>query len=473
MKKFSTLIMVCLMGIICLFAGCGTVDPIVNNDGNLIYNGNSVVNIDGYLYYANSFKSYKDLTNDSDYNNSVKNSYLARVNANVNLDAKTKDHSPKKVENVAPELVGQENGFMFALGDYIYYSTPNRKEGKDENGTVTHFYNYVALYRSKLNGDGKNLFYTADAEVSQIEVLKANDHYYIVMLAGTKLIKIQIGNDLGKPVTLAENVKSVAIPETYEKNNSSTSLNWNGYIFYTTDAGVYRIGLVDGSSNCVYTHKDVTLIDRQKDVLFFTEGDKTTTTYYADLTGDNSKNALINNKTELVGLSSITDINLVSVKNSTQNGGTEISDLGFTFIYNSNLYACKFGQTPVKLTINDGEGNAISGFHVVEVADGVVYLTTETGLFKVDLNGIFSEVDTTRTLVAKTLAKMTKVYVETNLTSYDGKYIYYFAGLEGLEDENGEVETVEDETYYLYRVNISGTEDYQLLGLTSSDERHS
>ena len=472
MKKLSTLIFVCLMGLVFLFTGCGTVDSIPNNDDDLIYNGNSVVNIDGYLYYANSFKSYQDLTSDDDYNSAVTNSYLARLNTNVDLEAKEKDYSPKHVENVSPELVGQENSFMFTLGDYIYYTTPNRKEGRDENGTVTHFYNYIAFYRSNLNGDGKNLFYTADAEVSEIEVLKSNGQYYIVMLVGNRLVKIQIGKDIGNVVTLAENVTSVAIPETYEKNNTATSLDWNGYIFYTTDAGVYRVSLTDGSSNCVYTHSGVTLIDRHKDVLFFTESDKTTTTYYANLTGDNSKNALINNKTEIVGLSSISDINLVSVKKNAQ-GGSEVSDLGFTFVYTNSLYACKFGQTPVKLTLNDSEGSALTSFNIIEVADGVVYLSTETGLYKVDLNGIYSGSNTTRTLTATTLAKMTKVYVTKNLTSFDGKYLYYFATLEGLEDGNGDVQAVEDETFYLYRVNISGTETYQLLSLTSSDDRHS
>ncbi|MDE6583193.1 MAG: hypothetical protein K2K31_00895 [Clostridia bacterium] len=470
MKKLSTLILVCLMGFIFLFTGCGTVDPIVNNDDELIYNGNSVVNIDGYLYYANSFKSYKELTSDDDYNSSVANSYLARLNTNVNLEAKDKDHSPKTVENVSPEIAGQENGFMFTLGDHIYYTTPNRKEGRDENGTVTHFYNYIAFYRSNLNGDGKNLFYTADAEVSEIEVLKSNGQYYIVMLVGSRLVKIQIGKDIGNVVTLAENVTSVAMPETYEKNNTATSIDWNGYIYYTTDAGAYRVNLVDGSSRKM-VNSNITFIDRHKDVLFFTESGNTTSVCYANVTDGNSSFAITNNKQYLSGLSSISDINMISVKKNTQ-GGVEVSDLGFTFVYSGSLYACKFGQNPVKLTLNDSEGNTLSNFKIVEVFDGAVYLSTETGLYKIDLNGIYSETNKSKTLTVTTLAKMTKVYVETNLTSFDGKYLYYFATLEGLE-ENGEVQTVEDQTFYLYRVNISGTEGYQLLSLTSSDDRHS
>lgn len=472
MKKLSTLILVCLMGIVFLFVGCGTVDPIVNNDDELIYNGNSVVNIDGYLYYANSFKSYKDLTSDDDYNSAVTNSYFARLNTNANLEAKDKDYSPKNVENVSPELAGQENSFMFTLGDYVYYTTPNRKEGKDENGTVTHFYNYVAFYRSNLNGDGKNLFYTADAEISQIEVLKSNGQYYIVMLVGNRLAKIQIGKDIGNVVTLAENVTSVAMPETYEKNNNATSLDWNGYIYYTTEKGVYKVSLADGNSSRL-PNSNITFIDRHKNVLFFTEGGNTTSICYANVGNGNSNFAITNNKEYVAGFSSISDVNLISVKNSTQNGGTEISDLGFTFVYNNSLYACKFGQSPFKLTLNDSEDNALTSFNIVEVSNGVVYLSTETGLYKVDLNGIYSGADTTRTLTATTLTKMTKVYVETNLTSFDGKYLYYFATLEGLKGDNDEVQAVEDETYYLYRVNISGTEDYQLLSLTSGDDRHS
>ena len=92
---------------------------------------------------------------------------------------------------------------------------------------------------------------------------------------------------------------------------------------------------------------------------------------------------------------------------------------------------------------------------------------------------------------------MTAIQTKGTLYSYDGEYIYYYAQLEELTDEEQELIDAEkeeagievsdedeeedsitttDSGCYLYRVRINNNNDtsrYELLGQTSHVERHS
>ena len=100
-------------------------------------------------------------------------------------------------------------------------------------GNVEHHYSYSTLYRSKLNGDKKSKVYSSDADISKIEVVKHNNKHYVILLAGQKLVKIQIGKTT-KTHVIADNVTSVAIPETKQKNSIGSTFDWNGFVYYTT-----------------------------------------------------------------------------------------------------------------------------------------------------------------------------------------------------------------------------------------------
>ena len=232
MKKL-TKILCCVLGLGFLLGGCATVSNISNSNPELIYNGNSAVMVDGYLYYGNAFSDTSAFSSNSDYSNAARVGYLARLNTNIDVMAKDKDYSPRNVENVASEVVGYENNFMFVLGNYIYYATPYTGISENADGESGHYYNYTTIYRSRLNGDNKTRLYTTNGEISQIEVLKFGENYYIVLLAGGRLVKIQISGRTSSTV-LAENVESAAIPKTYQQNVIGSSLDWNGNIYFTT-----------------------------------------------------------------------------------------------------------------------------------------------------------------------------------------------------------------------------------------------
>ena len=93
MKKFLK-VLCFIFGFGFLLAGCATVGNITNSNSEIIYNGNSAVLVDGYLYYGNAFADISGFSSDRDYKTNARVSYLARLNTNA-LEAKSEDYSPK------------------------------------------------------------------------------------------------------------------------------------------------------------------------------------------------------------------------------------------------------------------------------------------------------------------------------------------------------------------------------------------
>ena len=482
MKKI-TKILCCILGFGFLLGGCATVGSINNSSEELIYNGNSAVMVDGYLYYGNAFSDISSFSSDSDYKTAARLSYLARLNTNIDLEAKNKDYSPKNVEKVTTEVAGYTNDFMFVLGNHIYYATPNRQKAIDSEGNANNYYNYTTLYRSQLNGDGKSKIYTTNGEITQIEVLKYDGNYYIVMLAGTDLIKIQIGNRVSASV-IAENVVSVAIPKTYQKDKVGSTLDWNGYIFFTTTrtdeenadisgSDVQRILISDGDAEVVFHEQGttVTFIGREKDVLFYTMTGHETEVFMSDVTGDNSKNAFRNNRKTFFSASSISNITLIS---------TGTVDYGYVFTNSSGalLYSDIRNNRSGAISLQSA-GEPISDYNVLFVSGRTVYLSTTTSIYKADISSLFN--GGSATISCETVVTMTAIYDGT-FYAYDGTYIYFYARLEEVEeDEESSEETDEeeetDENYYLYRTKASKNSEadagtpYELLGKTQIESR--
>ena len=484
MKKF-TKILCCVMGLGFLLGGCATVGSIKNSSEELIYNGNSAVMVDGYLYYGNAFSDISAFTSDKDYKNAAKIGYLSRLNTNIDIEAKSKNFSPKNVEKVTSEVTAHTNDFMFVLGNYIYYATPNRQKALDSEGNASNYYNYTTLYRSQLNGNGKSKIYTTNGEVSQIEVLKYDGNYYIVMLAGTDLIKIQIGKSVSASV-IAEDVTSIAIPKTYQKDKVGSSLDWNGYIFYTTTrtdedntdisgTDVQRVLVSGGDAEVVFHEQktDVTFIGREKDVLFYTMTGHETEIFMSDITGDNSRNAFRNNRKTFFSASSISDITLISTGNV---------DYGYVFLNSAGalMYKDVRNNKSGAITLQSA-GEAISSYKVLFVSGRTVYLSTTTSIYKADISSVFN--GGSATIACDTIVTMTAIY-DGNLYAYDGTYIYFYAQLEELEEdekdpeESDEEEEEVDEHYYLYRTKANKNSEadaanpYELLGKTQIESRH-
>lgn len=473
MKKFAKILCL-ILGFGFLLGGCASLGNISNPNQELIYNGNSAVMIDGYLYYANAFSDSSTFEKDSDYSNAAKIGYLARLNTNAELESDSINHSPKNVEKVSGEVVGYSGNLMFALGDYIYYTTPNKIKGVDEEGTAGNYFNYTSIYRSKLNGENKKRIYTTNGEVLQIEVLKYDGKYYIVMLAGNRLIKVQIGSSVSSSV-IAENVLSVALPETYQENAVGSTLDWNGTIYYTTATvdednpnvsgnDVNKISISGGEATTIVSGEDITFIERERDVVFYT---KDSSTYMADLSTDDSANSFRNAKLLFAG----TALSVYAM-------ATEERVVGYIFYNDSGklLYAYTNNGKVLSGAISvSSEGTSIPTFNLLFVTGRTLYVSTTTSIYSVDLSKIFNGTDGVKTADATEIVTMTAIY-DGFLYAYDGKYIYYYAQLEKLDSEEGETEEETDENYYLYRTKISkgnAVPDYELLGKAKLASRQS
>lgn len=478
MKK-TTKLLCGLLGVGFLLTGCATVGSIKNKDSELVYNGNAAVMInDSYLYYGNSFADYTAFDNDKDYKNSAKLSYLARLEAGAKLSAKNEDFSPKNVEKVAKEVAVHEKSFMFALGDYIYYLTPNRKKFENDDGKLVQQYGYSTLYRSKLNGDKKKELYTTSAEISQIEVLKYGKKYYLVMLSGTDLVRFELGSKV-KRTTIAKDVTSVALPETYEKNKAGSTLDWNGNIYYTkalnkdnssvSGTSIMKLAVSTGKESEVGggQGQSISLVGREGDIVFYTYGVETfriDTNEGARFSTDDSYR---------YSASEISNVYTLSADDV----------LGYIYTANSTLICQSNNGAERAVTLNYNN-ESVGDYKVLFVTGRTMYLSTTNAIYTADLSQVLNG---NGTVNCTALVKMADDSIYNgDRYAFDGNYVYYYAKLQEIESNEEDADEKEDasvdEHYYMYRTKVGtnadtigegdATKPYELLSLTQNSDRH-
>lgn len=471
MKKWAK-ILCCLSLFALVLAGCcgaGTVSNIRNTQQGIIYNGNIAARVGDYLYFSNSYQS--GFTDDASYQAAAAAGFLGRVDLN-NLNAKDDVHSPKAVGNVTSEVVGNENAFMFVLGQSIYYATPHTQMLETDDNKYDHNYRYTKLYRSDLNGKNKNNFYTSTAEVTSIEALEFNGNYYIVMLAGTDLLAVNLANN--SPYVLASDVTSVAIPKTMQQGDRTSSADWNGFIYYTksyTDehnpnaqgTDVKRISVAGGDEKLVTSVDDsISLIGRDGDTIFYTENSKS---YYSNVSSDDAEkvDGFVSTKTSLFD-TAVTDVK--AIKTTIAGETTQTKTLGYIF-YSSTSLAYNFDGKQGAVVVQNGSEAALSSYKVLVVSGESVYVSTTSGIYKVDLSNLAAN-DGKASYT--TVATMTNIYDnDGDFYAFDGNYLYVYAKLQDLHptDNEEDVLTSTDETYYLHRVRTDGSGTIQLLSYVS------
>lgn len=490
MKKFL-MVLCCILSFGFVLAGCSTVGMITNDNKELIYNGNAGVTIGDYLYFGNSYNAVSDLSDLSGLRDVRNSSYLARINIE-NIDAKGQNFTPNGVEKVNSEAIAQENQFMFAIGNYIYYLKPDIHRYTTDDGASYQF-GYSVLCSVKLNGDGNKELYTYQGEVTEIEVVKSGDYYYVVAFAGDSLFATRLNNGSGRTRVLGENVTSVAIPETNGTALDGYTNEWNGKIYYTaTDENdatrVYEIDVTadDADEAKIIGDKNgtVSFVYRQNDLIFYTyTSGSTPRTYYSnvkDLTGDYYQN-------EIIMVDSAHDFSSATISNVfVMRYGTSLETIVYTA--NSNLYYKNAMGGSGRVTISDDASTDLTSATIIAIDDRLAYLLTSTGIYEVDFARLTSGSSDVSLTARRTLTTMTDI--DTTLYSYDGEYIYFYAGLEALTDEEQELIDSEkeaagieisdeeeditslDDGTYLYRISVA-TGDSQLLGITDYEERHS
>lgn len=494
MKKFLMAIC-CILTFGLVLAGCATVSSIPNDYNGIIYNGNAGTIVSGYLYYGNAFADVSTFSDQGDYDTSADSAYLSRLNLNNERDAKGKNFSPLGNEVVnSEEVVAHENQFMFVIGNYLYFTKPDEHSYYIDNNVEQH-YDYTTLCSIALNGDDMKE-YDYQGVVEQIEVQEFNGNYYIIAFANDNLVVTKLNNGNLDSRILATGVTSVAIPETAEAGAND---DWNGMIYYTTtnesDNEITKqisVEAENGDSAQTISSKNgtVSFLYRSNDYIVYTHKQNSTTRVYYN----NVKS--VTNNDNIISLNNILSYNS-SISNAfLLNYGTSAEMLIYDNSDGTLSFKNKVGGSGT-ITLSDGSAS-VTDYEIMFFDGSLAYLMSSKAIYEVDfapLTNVRTSY-TSQALTGRTIVSMTAIQTAGTLYSYDGDYIYYYARLEELTDEEQElidaekeeagIEVSEDEEadaitttdggYYLYRARINNNGDtsfYELLGQTSHVERHS
>ena len=224
-------------------------------------------------------------------------------------------------------------------------------------------------------------------------------------------------------------------------------LDWNGDVYFTrtNDEGkteVCRVAVAGGDVVISWRSNSLTLVGREKDQIFYTENSKT---YKYDA---NTKASV------QFFASAASEIYLIAADGFEEGYLLTANDV--------TTYIPKEG-TPSSLTFNSN-GAALSA-KIIAINGRTIFLSTTTGIYQVSLSDALAGND------CLVLAEMTAI--NQTLYAYDGNYIYFYAQLENVEED--ETITEKDANYYLYRTRTynNARESYELISLTETEDRHS
>ena len=137
MKKFiKILVCVCLCMVSIAFVACKKetkIDAPATN-AQVSSNGGSVVKKGDYLYFANGYESYKDVSK-GDLNKSfgLGGLYVTKLNSNGELDYTDKKQLANMTK-LSGKLASFEATELFVSGDYMYFTSINTE--KDKKGSL-------------------------------------------------------------------------------------------------------------------------------------------------------------------------------------------------------------------------------------------------------------------------------------------------------------------------------------------------
>lgn len=430
--------------------GCATVSNVQDAMGNKIsfdapvYYQGQVAKVGDYVYYGNA---YTDISGEEfKYTKARKSSYLARVDlSSLSYDEEVlKENynhtSPLGVEKVnGKKLAGYVNQEMFAYGDYLYFTSAN----VHKSSSMQNDYSMVSLFRVRFNGDGlKEIGTFTNDENSSITIQEGSDgkYYFVIVCPVEKteedetttydVYSIKVGNSIGSTTKIASGVNSVVVADessslknivcTYGTDSERLPNAVKAVDYATGDETVY-----DGGNS-----ETIALCGRVGDVVMYSYNSEV---YYKDLT--------------IGGTFSPSQTQLFYSAESISN--VEKMGEGYMFVGATALmYKSSLSATATKLT------ETSSYKHILFVDGDYVYLSNDNAIMKISCFG--GEIETV-------VSDMTIISGECG---YADGYIYFYATLGDIVDEDGNVveRESEDTNYYMYRTDKLG--NVQLLGKT-------
>lgn len=458
MKKYLLSFLICILALPLLLAGC-TPAPLLNSPtetANFKTIG-SALKYDDYIYFANAFQSSSAMEEGYDANNTAIKRIAVDANNTINLDEDTS--LPTGHENVIAKVVGSEYTFMYSSGKYIYFAAPSQEINPATHGE--HFYTYNQYFRIATDGTGLTKFYTSNNSITQQTVLKIDGKEYLVIVNGTELVKIELGNTISKPVVLAKDFASVVFADAYTHEGDqiayyTTALPENNEYLGQTGNLLYGVDIVTGESilkdennepKALNTTKvrTITLKQIKNGHLFFTVKEQVAGTEldekYVVLTSVDG----FTYKEIQTGLATITGFDVLWGENEKEyyvftdsTAGTYGLESG-----NTNVADGKLLDEEIKILFTSGDYIYF------------VYADTETapqGMYRIAVRGTNPQVEIINSVTD---------FKDTNIT-FDGTYIYFFA----LNTDNT------TGTYYMHRSRVDINQaNIELLSTLLDDDQ--
>lgn len=451
-KIFSLLLLVGFFSI--SLVACSNSSGIPNSKSEqILYNGGIVSVVDDNIFYANGYVN-SDITTMDEFNAGAEYSYLARLDLN---EETYQYSSPENVNKLNSEVLGYENAYSFVLGDFVYYTSPN----KHKTSSNEYVFTYVSIFKTRLNGaDTKEIMTTNsfDSATSQFRAVQTNGESYFIVFDGTALNVINLAND--KKTEVASSVTSVALPRE--------NVEFDGKIYYTQDkenefgqAGneVFQYDLSNGETRSIMNtiNNTITFTGREGDDLFFTRLNETTKV--------SNTYKLNTQKLATTGFLSALERPFYSAEiDNVYRIESKTADSFNGYIFESSLsgeaqlfYKADNSSEPARLLASEEYES------VLFVNNDLVFYSTENGI---SYKSVIMP-NETKTLVDEMTIISDKVGYEKH-ESGNLKNIYFYA--QRVYDQSEENQTSEEEqtdtNYYLYQISFSSPTSPKLLGKT-------
>lgn len=451
-KIFSLLLLVGFFSI--SLVACSSSSGIPNSkSGQILYNGGIVSVVDDNIFYANGYVN-SDITSMDEFNAGAEYSYLARLD----LNEETQQYSsPENVNKLNSEVLGYENAYSFVLGDFVYYTSPN----KHKTSSNEHVFTYVSVFKTRLNGkDTKEIMTTDsfDSEKAQFRAVQFYGQSYFIIYDGTALNVINLAND--KKIEISASATSVALPKENDE--------FDGKLYYTQDKEnefgqsgneVFEFDLASKQSRSISStiNNTITFTGREGNELFLTRLNEITgvSNTYKLNTQKLATTSFLSALEKPFYSAQIDNIFRIECKTASSFNG---------YIFESSLsgeaqlfYKADNSSEPIRLLAS---GEYVS---VLFVNNDLVFFSTEDGISYLSV----LKPEETKVLVDGMTIISDKVGYEI-FESGNLKNVYFYAQrvYDQSEDAQTSTEDQTDTNYYLYQVSFATQTNPKLLGKT-------
>ena len=422
MKKSIKYVLALVLCLCFVLVGC--TPKLEMPKGNIDSNGGSVVMVGDYVYYANTFVDYSSLSGNANEDKTTNQNALYRVKTDeFGYTTRDDDDFIENIEKVTTKISGFNNSNMFVVGNYLYFTSPNahkNKKGED-------LFKQTTLFRVKLDGTGRQEILSTETTQGKF-FLVTEETPYLLVFDNSKIIKLTIGDKLGKIETLVSDVLDVVFPTNYGKLDA---------FYYTTDiseqdktAGLsgnylHKFDLTNNNQSLISRNEreTISLVAFEDGKLYYKRLDAETkdSLYYSNTMQETFEN----------GEKVLTAVGETTSKDSTTDVISKFS------IINEDNYVFEYNK---KIMLNTETTPLVNEEAKIEKIYGdYVYYSTSKGLFRISY----------KDKKVQTVAEISNIKQGEGAVDIAGEYVYFYA-----KTANNSTDT-----YYCHRANNKIIED--------------